>query len=454
MQTTRELVWQVSRVCALVVGFGVSGRAVHALLSAHGATVLVHEPNQHPQSLPEGAESVEQPDWSQVSLVVRSPGVPLSSEILRDAARSNVPIWGEVEVAAAFFTGPLVGITGSNGKGWTATLVASALERSGRKPILAGNIGYAFSQAVVDHAGADIAVLEISAAQLENCSRLDLTACAITNIQSEHLNLYSPEYYLGLKRRVLDGTCGWPDAVLGLDDPRCVSLVGASRRPPWWYSQGPRERQELDGLFVEQGQAVLCVGRTKELLFSVDDVAVPGLMPSALAASAIGHVLGCGPADIKDAVLSQPPRQDVIEFLGVREGVTFYNDAKSTNTHSTLHAMHALRPSSLIVIVGGEDDKLNVFDDVARFGREHEIRFVVFGETSAMISNVMAKERLMHWTEPDFMAAVQRAEAVALPGDIVLFSPGTHSERSVPSYLERGRWLRRNFNDDHPQRTD
>src|SRR5512140_3142731 len=172
-------------------------------------------------------------------LIVASPGVPLALPELRRAAAKGVPIWGEVELASRFFQGPVVGITGTNGKSTTTALAGELLAQSGKKVFVGGNLGRPACEAVLEGGPYDAYVIELSSFQLEGVHRMRVHAAAILNLTPDHLDRYASHAEYGKAKARIFANQGPGDvAVVNADDRDVMELSKLARVPLYAFARG------------------------------------------------------------------------------------------------------------------------------------------------------------------------------------------------------------------------
>src|SRR6476469_9145264 len=226
---------------ALVVGLGKSGVASALFMKAHGAKVTVSDTksgdelrNEIPVLLDHGI-TVETGGHGDCTfrgqdLIVVSPGVPVDSPPLVQARALGEQVIGEIELASEFLPGPIVAITGSNGKTTTTTLVGEILVQGGLKTLVGGNIGTP-AISLVEGATADsIAVLEVSSFQLETIRKFRPKVAVVLNITPDHLDRHRTfEAYTNAKARIFENQQAEDFAVLNADDPTCAGMAGRTK---------------------------------------------------------------------------------------------------------------------------------------------------------------------------------------------------------------------------------
>lgn len=438
-------------VRVLVVGLGRSGIAAARLARGRGAEVTVTDVRPPGGSDPAldslAAAGVHlhlggnPPELAvEADLLVVSPGVPPTIDLVSQADRLGVPIWSEVELAARFARGRIVGVTGSNGKSTVTTMVAAICRAAELTTRAGGNLGTPFADLVAD-GQTGIYVLELSSFQLELTATLDADIAIVTNLSPDHLDRHPDlDAYARAKARLLENQSAEHTSVLNADDP------GSRRFDPWvpgevhlFSTAGKVHR----GAFLDGERLVLRTPEGELTLMDVAELPVPGLhnVANALAAAAGTSALGCSPEKIADGLRTFTPLPHRMELVGERGGIRFYNDSKATNPDATLSALTAFSTGSVHLILGGRDkgaDWRRLKEPVRRSCR----RVLLVGEAAGEISEHLAGtvELVECGTVEE---AVREGEREAGPGEVVLLSPGCSSFDQYRNFEERGEDFRR-----------
>jgi UDP-N-acetylmuramoylalanine--D-glutamate ligase len=368
-------------------------------------------------------------------LIVPSPGVPLEIAPLRAARERGIPVWSEIELASRFLRGKLVAITGSNGKTTTTLLTAHILREAGRRALVGGNVGTPLISLVGESADDTVAVVEVSSFQLEAVAdhfRPDVAA--LLNLTPDHLDRHpSLEAYAQAKARIFENQRAEDAAVLNADDPAAARLAPSAPRRFWFSRKEPVQT----GACLEDGRIVFrSAGHAVGLLHRAD-VPLPGEhnVENVLAAACVAVLTGVPPDAIRSAVRGFPGVEHRLEFVARISGVAFYNDSKATNVDAALKAIDAF-PGNLVVILGGKD-KGGDFSPLAAPLRARARLVLLVGtaavKIAAQIAGAVPAERV-----ETIERAVERAFAVARPGDTVLLAPACASFDQFRNYEHRG----------------
>ena len=431
----------------LVVGLGKSGVASALFLQAHGARVTVSDtkaPDQLKEEIPillDHGITVEtgghgERTFREQDLIVVSPGVPYDAPPLVAARAQGEPVIGEIELAAQHLAGPIVAITGSNGKTTTTALTGEILAGSGFKTLVGGNIGTPAILLVEQATPETYTVLEVSSFQLETIQTFRPKVAVILNITPDHLDRHrTMEAYVNAKVRIFENQHGNDFAVLNEDDPTCSTLGDRVKAPLFWFS---RKREVGQGAYVRDGRIFFRDAHGQHEIMLASEIALKGAhnVENVLAAVCASALLGCRPEQIRQAVVNFKAVEHRIEYVATVNGVEYYNDSKATNVDATIKALESF-PRNIHLILGGKDkgSPYTVMNDLLR---ERVKRVYTIGAAAPKIeAEIKGTTEVVH--AETLENAIKRAYAVAQPGDIVLLAPACASFDQFKSYEHRGR---------------
>ncbi|CAG7620797.1 UDP-N-acetylmuramoyl-L-alanine--D-glutamate ligase [Paenibacillus allorhizosphaerae] len=454
----------------VILGLARSGVAVAKLFHDAGAFVTVNDKKER-QLCPEADElsalGISVVCGSHpaglihegIALVVKNPGIPYTIEPIQRAMHLNIEIVTEVEVAYHICEAPIIGITGSNGKTTTTTWTGLMLEAGGLKPIVAGNIGRALTEAALTATSDNRMVVELSSFQLKGTSAFRPRIGCLLNVYETHLDYHDTmEDYIDSKVKLFANQTKSDTAVLNWDAPICRDIaqkVNASVLPfstksvldYGFYVQPPLadEQDDIARMLVyrdAQGQV--------SPIMPAGELGIPGTfnMENALAASAMAYTAGVPLHTIAEVLRSFRGVEHRLESVAEHNGVHFYNNSKATNPTATVKTIEAFK-QDIILIAGGLDRGSDYMDLLPVFQRQVK-GLVAFGETKEKIARVARLAGLSQVKTVDTAnnvqdtvdEAVRAALAMAKPGNVVLLSPACASWDMFPSYEERGRMFR------------
>src|SRR5947209_5732609 len=286
-------------------------------------------------------------------LIVPSPGVPADAPLLQAARAKGVTIWSEVELADRFLNGCLIGITGSNGKTTTTSLIEHILKNAGFSTILAGNIGTPLISCVERTNDSTITVVELSSFQLELIETFRPNIAVFLNLTPDHLDRhYTLEAYGRAKARIFENQTEADSAVLNADDPATTPLAPAKPHV-FWFS---RKQRVAQGAFLRGNEIVFRRDGQEEAVLHLKDIPLAGghNVENVLAAVAAARLAGAQPEAIARGIRSFAGVEHRLEFVAEIGGVRYYNDSKATNVDATLKALDAF-PGRILIVLGGKD---------------------------------------------------------------------------------------------------
>jgi UDP-N-acetylmuramoylalanine--D-glutamate ligase len=431
---------QLDGTKALVVGMKKSGMASAALLARHGAAVRATDL----KSLDDLAEArellarlnipfaLQSPEvFEGCDLIVLSPDVPADLPPLADARRRGVRVVGEVELAAPFLKGRTIGITGSNGKTTTTSLVGHILRAAALPVQVGGNIGTPVT-AMVETSRADgWNVLELSSFQLETISEFRAHIALALNVTENHLDRHRTfQNYAAAKARLFETQRAGDFAVLNAEDPVCVGYADRTPATVQWFSS---RREVSPGASLRGGDLVLD-GRP---LMTARDIPIRGLhnVENVLAASIASARAEVRHEAIAAAVRTFQAVEHRLEFVRNVSGIDFYNDSKATSVDATLKALDAF-PGGLWVILGGKDKGLDYSPLRAPLAAKARAALLIGAAAAKIAAQLQGATPLVDSKTLD--AAVAHAYANSRPGDTILLAPACASFDQFKSFEHRG----------------
>ncbi len=440
----------------LVVGLGKSGVASALFLKAHGARVTVSDTksgdelrNEIPILLDHGI-TVEtgghgERTFRGQDLIVVSPGVAVDAPLLVQARSLGEVVIGEIELAAQFLPGPIVAITGSNGKTTTTTLTGEIMAASGFPALVGGNIGTPAISLAERAKPETVMVLEVSSFQLETIQTFRPKIAVVLNVTPDHLDRHQTiETYVDAKARIFENQQSEDFAVLNEDDPICVAMAARTRAQVFWFS---RQKEVKQGAWVRDGNIVFRNGagfqkEAQREVMLVSEIPLKGAhnLENVLAAVCAGALMGCAPEKIRKAVRDFKAVEHRLEFVASIRGVDYYNDSKATNVDATIKALESF-PANIHLILGGKD-KGSDYTVLNNLLRQRVKRVYTIGAAAGKIESqiVSSKSGNVEVVHAETLEnALRKANAAAQPGDVVLLAPACASFDQFKSYEHRGR---------------
>jgi UDP-N-acetylmuramoylalanine--D-glutamate ligase len=430
----------------LVVGLARTGVATALFCAARGANVTATDARTENEigdaiaPLRTAGVSLElgghrENAFLEQDLIVPSPGVPADAPLLQAARAKGVAIWSEVELAGRFLEGRLIGITGSNGKTTTTSLIEHILKGAGFSTILAGNIGTPLISRVDQTSDDTITVVELSSFQLELIETFRPNISVFLNLTPDHLDRHHTlEEYGRAKARIFENQTKADSAVLNADDPATTSLAPTKPRV-FWFSRKP---PAVQGAFVRENEIIFRNGGEEEVVLSLQEIPLPGAhnVENVLAAVAATRLAGAEPTAIAKGVRSFAGVEHRLEFVAVVGGVRYYNDSKATNVDAALKALDSF-PGRILILLGGKD-KGSDYAALQRPLREKAILALLIGAAAEKIEKqITGSVAIEH--AGTIERAVEIASHAARRGDVVLLAPACASFDQFQNYEHRGR---------------
>jgi UDP-N-acetylmuramoylalanine--D-glutamate ligase len=386
---------------------------------------------QQPENI---AEHGRDPD-----VIVLSPAVPYDLPMLREARGRGIAVIGEVELASYFLKGPIIGITGSNGKTTTTALTGHLLRECGIPCQVGGNIGTAITSLVELSADDQWNVIELSSFQLETICRFRAAIAACLNVTPDHLDRHHTfEEYAAAKARLFETQQADDFAVLNYDDATCRKYANQAKAEVYWFSVSqpvPRGISLLGSDLVFNGRRFLSRPQIKlRGLHNVENV---------MAACLMAHLAGAKLEDLGAAIESFPGVEHRIEFVRELNGVHYFNDSKATNVDAALKAIDAF-PNNLWIILGGKDKGSDYSPLRAPLQQRAKAALLIGAEGDYPYAAAPLIRETLSGAVPligcgTLDRAVRYAREHAEPGDTVLLAPACASFDQFQNYEERGR---------------
>jgi UDP-N-acetylmuramoylalanine--D-glutamate ligase len=420
-----------------VLGAGLSGTAAALLLHSEGARVTVLDSAEEKNLLKSTLDNLRtqgvqviwgtaaDEDSSTYQMAVLSPGIDPASRLARNFSSRKIEMIGELELGWRSCEIPVIAVTGTNGKTTTTELLAQMLNACGQKTIACGNIGKPLSEVARERQPFDVLTVEVSSFQLEAIQTFRPSISLWLNFAPDHLDRYrSVADYRAAKLRIFENQTADDIAVINAIEkipgirPRTITFSAYTDQADFRLSKGT---------IMYDGQAVLRLSDTKlRGLHNIENL---------MATLAAGMARGLSFPEMVPPLRKYTPQPHRCEFVREVAGVGYVNDSKATNIDALEKALGA-QTKPVILIAGGKD-KGFTFDPLRSVVKEKVKSAILIGEMAESIGqswNGAANSEIAN----SLADAVERAHAIAKPGEVVLFSPGTSSFDMFKSYADRG----------------
>ena len=437
---------ELRKMRVLVVGLARTGAATALFCAGHNAIVTATE-TRGESELGDAAAKLRaagvtlelgghtEKTFLAQDLIVPSPGVPADDKFLMLAKSKGITVWSEIELAYRFLEGKLIGITGSNGKTTTTTLVHHILKAGAMRAYLAGNVGTPLISEVEKMDAGSVAVAELSSFQLELTEKFRPNIGALLNLTPDHLDRHKTmEAYAAAKARIFANQTELDAAILNADD--AASAKYAPKKPQvFWFS---RKKHVMQGACLQGEEIVVAHHGKMEPVMKVAEIPLAGAhnVENVLAAVILARLAGVDSATIAKAVKSFAGVEHRLEFVADIHGVRYYNDSKATNVDATLKALDAF-PGRILVILGGKD-KGSDYTVLQKPLRERAILALLIGAAADKIEKQIAGSVAIE-RAGTLERSVEAASLAARAGDVVLLAPACASFDQFENYEQRGR---------------
>lgn len=430
----------------LVLGAGKSGTHAAELLQQLGATVVLNDAKPSDQ-LPEiselqdrGIKTITGRQTADIlnehfDLMVKNPGIPYDNEVVARAVREKMPIITEVELAAKITDAEIIGVTGSNGKTTTVTMITKILneQRSKGHAYAVGNIGISATETAMKATADDTLVMELSSFMLLGIQKLHPHVAVLTNIFSNHLDYHKTrQNYVNAKMRITMNQTPDDFFVVNFDSDEWRQLSKRSKAKVVPFARS----SEIDhGAYEKNGKLYY----NDEFIMNASDIKVPGRqnVENALAAIATAKSLGKSNLAITNVLETFTGVRHRLQFVLEADDRKFYNDSKATDIEATQVALEGF--DQPIVLLAGGLDRGYTFDKMIPQFKKHVKAAVLFGQTADLLEDALKKAGIQDITKvANLDEAVPVAYRYSKPGDIVLLSPANASWDQFKTFEERG----------------
>lgn len=432
----------------LVSGMAKSGISAAELLKKLGAEVTIQDAKTE-DKLGDAVKEVKEkgiklflganPDdiIEDMDMLVMSPGVPTDLPFVEKAKKAGIKVIGEIELAWLFCKSPVIGITGTNGKTTTTSLVGEILKAYFENSFVVGNIGNPFADCCLDTTEGGCVVAELSSFQLETIDAFKPKVSAVLNITPDHLNRHhSLENYIVAKERVFENQDQQDYCVLNYNDKATRSMADRTKAQVIYFSLYNKIE---NGIYSDENSIYInCLGFNEKVV-DIDELNILGGHNVENAMAAVGCTAAVGvPMDIIRKVLKEfVAVEHRIEYVTTYNNVAYYNDSKGTNPDASIKAVMAMK-KPICLIAGGYDKGSDFQEWVDLF--PNRVKFVaVIGAVKDNIVKCLDKIQFKNYEIADtFEKAIDLCVENAQEGDCVLLSPACASWDMFKSYEQRG----------------
>ena len=431
----------------IVLGGGESGVGAAYLASQNGISVFLSDKNliklKYKKILIDNEIEFEEGTHSlnkvlKASEIIKSPGIPSDSSLISHVIRNNIPIISEVEFASRFTNAKIIGVTGSNGKTTTTSLIYHILKSSGLNVGIGGNIGNSFAFLIANN-DFDYIVLELSSFQLEGVSKFKPIIAVITNLSPDHLERYEFSFkkYIDAKFKIISNQTSSDFLIYNGQDVRIKEELKfrqiISSKIPFSNSKGNMCNQT----YSENNNIKSEINKNK-FMISLENLSLKGKhnVQNSMAAATVAQLLNITNQDLKESLSNFQSINHRMEHVLTIQKVKYINDSKATNVNAVYYALDSMK-SSTIWIVGGVD-KGNNYNELLPLVREKVKAIICLGLDNKKIIDTFSSISDLIIETSSMTQAVNSAYRIAKPNDVVLLSPACSSFDLFENFEDRG----------------
>jgi UDP-N-acetylmuramoylalanine--D-glutamate ligase len=431
----------------LVYGTGISGVAAVKALNKLGKKIFIFDDKKSLEDILGIQEiknikfkffnNIKEIDFLEIDLIIKSPSVPLDSNLIAEANFRNIPVVSDLEVAYRLTDKDFIVITGTNGKTTTTTLVHKIISDNDFKAGLTGNIGSGILMDVLDDK--DLYVVESSSYQLASVNSFKPKIAVITNITPDHLNWHGNfENYINAKLNIFKNQDENDYVVLNYEDEIIKDNLEKIRSKIIFFSS---KRKLSEGIFINGEEIQYKRNDEVTNVINLKDIKIPGThnLENIMASIGVSVALNLNLDKVKESIQGFKGVEHRLELVDSKlDNVLFFNDSKGTNPDSTIKAVEALK-EKIIIILGGYN-KNSSFDDLIKIFKGKVKYVVLFGETKEIIKEALNRQGYSNYTIVENLEeAVKKAYEVSTSDDKILLSPACASWDMYSSFEERGK---------------
>ncbi|MDQ1146801.1 UDP-N-acetylmuramoylalanine--D-glutamate ligase [Bacillus sp. SORGH_AS 510] len=427
----------------LVLGLAKSGVTAAALLHKLGAFVTVNDKkplseNPEAQGLLEqgikvicGDHPIELLDEG-FELLVKNPGIPYHNPMIEGAIEKGIPVITEVELAYQISEAPFVGITGTNGKTTTTTLVYEMLNVGKKAPLIAGNIGTVASGVAQSATEENTIVIELSSFQLMGIDTFTPSIAIITNLYDAHLDYHGTrKEYIEAKANITKNQTELDYLIVNADQEDTMEIARHSKASIVPFST---KKKLTNGAYMDEGWIVF----NGEKVMEIEEIALPGVhnLENILSAMAAAKLSGVDNKAIQEVLRTFTGVKHRLQYVTELNGRKFYNDSKATNILATVNALAAF--DAPIILLAGGLDRGNEFDELLPYLKNVKT-MITFGQTAPKMERVAKEAGIKTIKRVDNVdKAVPEAYRYSESGDVILLSPACASWDQYKTFEVRG----------------
>ena len=369
--------------------------------------------------------------------VIKSPGIPLTTPLVKQLTEQGTPILSEIEFAARYTHAKMICITGSNGKTTTTSLIFDMLRRAGLNVGLAGNIGNSLALQVAqeDH---DYYVIELSSFQLDNCYDFKADIAILLNITPDHLDRYDHQFqnYVDAKFRITRNQTSKDAFIYWSEDPVINREIARIQPQATLYPFGSNEQN----VAYTDGSHLIVASQpdVAPLRVPLDELSLKGKhnQLNSMAAGLAAQILNIHNDVIRESLQQFAGVDHRLQYVATVRGVRYINDSKATNVNSCWYALESMTTPTILIL--GGTDKGNDYSEIDELVKEKCHTLVFMGKDNSKLVQHFEPMGITYISTDNLQDAVQAAYHSANDGDTVLLSPCCASFDLFKNYEDRG----------------
>ena len=385
-------------------------------------------------------------DVDYIDMAVVSPGVPLDLPFILKLKENNIQIIGEVELAYRLSKNPIfVGITGTNGKTTTTSLVGEIFKADNKDTYIVGNIGNPVIDTVDTTNENSYLITELSSFQLESIVDFKPKVATILNFSPDHLNRHhTMENYVDAKANIFKNQNEKDFCILNYDDKEVKKLSSKCNSQVIFFSR----KEKVDkGVYLDENDNIVINIDEKITLINKNELSLPGNhnLENCMASIAMAYVCGIDLDVVRHVLKTFKAVEHRLEYVRTINDVMFVNDSKGTNPDSTIKAITSYEKP--IILIAGGYNKNSDFSELLEVGKENIKALVLMGETADIIEECAKEKGYNNVIKVNNMKeAVKTSYELSKSGEVVLLSPACASWDMYKSFEERGNDFKENVN--------
>lgn len=372
--------------------------------------------------------------------MIKNPGIKFDNPVVLKAKSLNIKVVNEIEIAYDYLPKnvKIIGITGSNGKTTTTTMIYEILKMKYDNVYLAGNIGYPLSQIVKEIKENSILVMEISDHQLCDMYNFKTNVSLLLNLVHAHIDFHgSYEKYMAMKKRIFNNHTESDIAILNYDNSDVLNLTSDIKSTKKYFS-----KEEKKDCYIENDS----IYYGKEEVIKLEDIKLKGMHNYE---NVMATILALKEFDVENEIIRKYLNnfngvEHRIEFVKELNGRIFYNDSKATNNEATITALKTFKTPT-ILIMGGLDRKIP-FDDLKDYMGNVKL-LICYGETKDVLEEFARKNNIKNIKVNNLEEATKEAYKNSQEKDIILLSPACASWDQFETFEQRGELFKKIVNE-------